>query len=76
MILVVFLTFPADTVYQAREQGISWRMILACLHPARRRERYCAGQMCTAASAVYCSSCCWWCAAATAASTAATAERV
>ena len=39
-------------------------MIHPCLHPACRRERYGARQMCTAA------------AAATAASTAATAERV
>ena len=44
--IVLFLIFPADTSYQAREQAIFWRKIHPCLHPARRRERYSAWHMC------------------------------
>ena len=51
MIIVLFLIFPADTAYQAREQGQFRRMILPILHPARRSERYGARQICTAAAA-------------------------
>ena len=53
----IFLIIPADAAYQARDQGPFRRMIHPCMHPAHRRERNGARQMCTAA-AVYCSSCC------------------